>query len=114
MEAFRQNLLLLPEVSRSPSGDLSGRILDMGYVSYFDDDPNISNEIIVKQRDNDVQLLIFGRSRIKLIPTLEAEMYQRAKINKKQTKKFFAEFRATVATMSRFSHCGEISKLKVT
>ena len=44
---FRQKpsgkIYLLPEVSRSPPGDLSARILGTGCVSYFDDDQNISN-----------------------------------------------------------------------
>lgn len=41
-------IYLLPEVSRSPSRDLSAWILGAGCVSYFDDDPNVSNEIMAK------------------------------------------------------------------
>lgn len=43
-------IYLLPKVSRSPPGDLPTRILGAGCASYFDDDPNVSNEIMTQRR----------------------------------------------------------------
>jgi len=77
----------LPEVSRSPPGDLPARILGAGRASYFDDD--VSNEIMPNNviRD-DVQVLInFPRAKLNSSPSKVKQTCERVKINKTRSHK---------------------------